>query len=82
MSQFHVLWVLVGAAAVIVSGGYGGVVVRGDPGDRSLAKERYDLVGPGGVPHQIPQMVHPRYTLSPGQVLQDRLEGWEVGMYV
>ena len=70
-------WILVLAAAVLVPGGDGGVVVAGHAGDAAAPDPLDGLVGPRGVAHEVAEMVgdQPRPCLDAGQ---HGLEGREV----
>jgi hypothetical protein len=57
MAQRLLLRVLVTAPAVLVVGGHRGIIVARHTGDPTLVQARHDLVGPGRVPHEVPQVV-------------------------
>ena len=73
--------ILVAAAAVLVVGRDGGVVVPGHAGDARSGDQLHHLVGPGRVADEIPQVIY-GLDAAPANVRPDRLHGGEVGVDV
>jgi hypothetical protein len=70
------------AAAVGIVGGRRGVVVARDPRDAPLPDQGDNLVGPGGVSLQVPEVVDRVHILLRVFVLKHRLQRRQVGVDV